>query len=100
MLTNYSVHISVCVCLREKESGLCPLGLSVSLIKDRRLMERKCVACLACRPQQQHIILVVWRECANGKSGCGCGGGGGLLRKRKLDEWWRKIHIYHLCIQI
>lgn len=50
--TNYTEFM--CVRERRRESGLCPLGLSVSLIKDRRLTERECVALLACRPQQQH----------------------------------------------
>lgn len=72
-----------CVCARvfergrETESGLCPLGLSVSLIKDRRLTERKCVARLACRLQQQHTIALVWRERANRRETTR--GGGGLL---------------------
>ena len=60
-----SVCVSECVLARENESGLSPLGLSVSLIKDRRLMERECVALLACRLRQQHTSLAVWRDRAN-----------------------------------
>lgn len=65
------LYVLVCVFERERESGLCPLGLSVSLIKDRRLTERECVARLACRPRQQHTTPAVWRERANGR-GAGC----------------------------
>ncbi len=61
------LYVLVCVFERERESGLCPLGLSVSLIKDRRLTERECVARLACRPRQQHTTPAVWRERANGR---------------------------------
>lgn len=80
---------------RERESGLCPLGLSVSLIKDRRLTERECVARLACRPRQQHTTPAVWRE-REQKTGGSVGvvvvgwlvgglvsGWGGLLEEKK-----------------
>lgn len=77
----------VCVCIGEKESGLCPQGLSVSLIKDRRLTEREYVARLACRPQQQHTSPAVWRERANRRKWLWRG----LLMKRKLDVKWRKM---------
>lgn len=57
-----TLSVLVCVFVREKESSLSPLGPTVSLIKDRRLMERECVARLACRPRQQHTTLAVWRD--------------------------------------
>lgn len=83
----------VCVCEGKRESGLCPMGLSVSLIKDRRLTERECVARLACRPRQQHTTLAVWRERATG--------GGGCLKKKKKkarcdveEDTAVEIHIY------
>lgn len=68
------VRVHAFVFAEKRESGLCPLGLSVSLIKDRRLTERKCVARLACRPRQQHATLAVWREEQT------WGGGGGVSR--------------------
>lgn len=91
------LYVLVSVFERERESGLSPLGLSVSLIKDRRLMERECVARLACRPRQQHTTLAVWRERANG--------GGGVKKRKELDESWRKMQLLKfifvlVCIQI
>lgn len=72
------ITLSALVCLfwREEESSLSPLGLSVSLIKDRRLMERECVALLACRPRQQHTTPAVRRDGTNRR-----GWGGGWKKK-------------------
>lgn len=60
---------------RERESGLRPLGLSVSLIKDRRLMERECVARLACRPPPLPTTTH-YPGGLEGGSRSGCAGGG------------------------
>lgn len=87
VMSEYMRVPMMCVCVfeRERESGLCPLGLSVSLIKDRRLTERECVARLACRPRQQHTTPAVWRERATGRErvwwwGGGCWRKEGLMR--------------------
>lgn len=81
-LINYAEHISVCLFVREKESSLSPLGLSVSLIKDRRLMERECVARLACRPRQQHTTPAVWRDGTNRRGDTSGGDKRGLLKEK------------------
>lgn len=81
ILANYTEFIGVCVFVREKESSLSPMGPSVSLIKDRRLMEREYVARLACRPRQQHTTLAVWRDGANGGSVCVVVMGGSYRRE-------------------